>query len=208
MTRAVIFDLDGTLWDASETVTESFNLALSRLGLDRRISLDEMTGAMGKTLEEIAHIYFDCIDPTKAVGIMRYCTAYENIYVEAHGGRLYEGLSETLSELRRRGIFTAVVSNCQSGYIEAFMKYHGTEGLFDDKECWGDTGLLKADNISLVVKRNGFLPSECIYVGDTMGDYEAATAAGTRFVHSSYGYGSVPKNTPAISLIPELLDMV
>ncbi len=204
MIKAVLFDLDGTLWDASASVAESFNIALSRLDLDRRITQEEMMHEMGKTLEEIAHVYFDCIDPERAVGIMRYCTAYENSYIETHGGNLYEGLRETLEELKSMGLKLACVSNCQSGYIEAFLKYHELGDLFDDKECWGDTGKLKADNIALVVKRNGLKPEECIYVGDTMGDYTSAMQAGTRFIHSAYGYGTVPEGTASIEKITEL----
>ena len=208
MIKAVLFDLDGTLWDASESVAESFNIALARLDLPRRITRDEMMHEMGKTLEEIAHVYFDCIDPERAVGIMRYCTAYENSYIETHGGNLYEGLRETLEKLKSMGLMVACVSNCQSGYIEAFMKYHEMSDLFDDKECWGDTGHMKADNIVLVVKRNGLLPDECIYIGDTMGDYNSAKAAGTHFIHSAYGYGNVPDGTDSISAITELPEKI
>ncbi|MCD7733263.1 MAG: HAD family hydrolase [Oscillospiraceae bacterium] len=208
MIKAVLFDLDGTLWDASASVAKSFNIALARLDLSRRITQDEMMHEMGKTLEEIAHVYFDCIDPERAVGIMRYCTAYENSYIETHGGNLYDGLRETLEKLKSMGLLVACVSNCQSGYIEAFMKYHELGDLFDDKECWGDTGLMKADNIALVVKRNGLEPSECVYIGDTMGDYNSAKAAGTHFIHSAYGYGTVLEGAASISAITELPEKI
>lgn len=204
MKKAVLFDLDGTMWDASQSVTDSFNIALEQLGLSRRISLAEMQGAMGKTLDEIAHIFFDCVDPDRAVDIMVYCTEFENKYIEEHGGVLYPDLKKTLSELKDSGWFVACVSNCQSGYIEAFIKHHGLSELFDDTECWGDTGKLKADNISLVVSRNNI--DMCVYVGDTMGDYNSAMTAGVKFIHSAYGYGSVPDGTPKINSLSELGD--
>lgn len=204
MIKAVIFDLDGTLWDASKTVADSFNQSLSRLGFDLRISQREMSHEMGKTLEEIAHVYFDCISPEKAVGIMEYCTAYENRYVNSHGGELYENLRPTLEHLRDMGLMVACVSNCQSGYIEAFMSYHGLEDLFDDIECWGNTGHMKADNICLMASKHNLSPDECVYIGDTMGDYSSATSAGTHFIHSAYGYGTVPDGCMKIDALDEL----
>ncbi|MFR3320025.1 MAG: HAD family hydrolase [Lachnospiraceae bacterium] len=80
-----------------------------------------------------------------------------------------------------------IVSNCQSGYIELFLKKTGLAPYVTDTECFGDTGMKKAENIRLVVARNGLqLP---VYVGDTKGDEEAAHAAGVPFVHAAYGFG-------------------
>ena len=154
MKKAVLFDLDGTMWDASQSVTDSFNEALEELGIERRITLDEMRAVMGKTMEDIAHIFFDCVDPKRAYDIMVYCTEYENKYILSHGGVLYDGLRELLESLRADGWLTACVSNCHSGYIEAFCGHYDLDRLFDDRECWGNTRKLKADNIKLVVKRN------------------------------------------------------
>lgn len=206
MKKAILFDLDGTMWDASQSVTDAFNTALEKMGEERRITLAEMRAGMGKTLEDIAHIFFDCIDPGRAVDIMLGCTEYENTYILSHGGELYDGLKETLLKLKSEGWFVACVSNCQSGYIEAFTRHHQLEDMFDDTECWGNTDMLKADNIKLVVKRNNI--DYCVYVGDTMGDYNSACEAGVKFIHSAYGYGEVPKGTPKIDRLEDIFDVL
>ena len=87
-TNALIFDLDGTLWDASDVVADSFNVKLSQLGLPERITGDMMRSQMGKTLEEIAVVFFSGYERERAVEIMRACTDYENEYIKYHGGRL------------------------------------------------------------------------------------------------------------------------
>ncbi len=200
--RGVIFDLDGTMWDSSEAVTAAYNRSLERVGLDIRLSRSDVMAVMGKTMTEIAHIYFDAIDPNRAEDIMLDCIEEENEYLKTHCGEVYDGLEDTLRELGRRGYFLACVSNCQSGYIEAFYAATGLGKYFKDKECWGGTGLEKAGNIRLVVERNGL--ESAVYVGDTLGDYNATMAAGQKFIHAAYGFGSVPEGTPAISSIKEL----
>lgn len=206
MKKAVIFDLDGTLWDASQSVTDSFNIALENMGIERRITLAEMRSQMGKTLEEIAHVFFDCVDPEHAVEIMVNCTNFENTYILTHGGVLYPNLRPTLERLRAQGYGVICVSNCQSGYIEAFLGFHKLGDLFDDTECWGNTGRMKADNIKAVVRRNQI--EKAVYVGDTLGDYSSAMEAGTDFIHAAYGYGTVPAGTAFVDALEKLPDAV
>ena len=206
MEKAVIFDLDGTMWDASETVTDAFNIRLAQMGIQRRITVEEMMGQMGRTLEEIASVFFGSVDPENAVNIMRSCTDYENQYIKTAGGRVYPGLERTLEGLKEDGWGVICVSNCQSGYIESFIDYLGLDGVFDDIECWGNIGLGKAENIKLVIQRNHV--NKAVYVGDTMGDYNSALEAGADFIHAAYGYGTVPEGTKSIASPEELLGLL
>ena len=206
MEKAVIFDLDGTMWDASETVTDAFNIRLAQMGIQRRITVEEMMGQMGRTLEEIASVFFGSVDPENAVNIMRSCTDYENQYIKTAGGRVYPGLERTLEGLKEDGWGVICVSNCQSGYIESFIDYLGLDGVFDDIECWGNTGLGKAENIKLVIQRNHV--NKAVYVSDTMGDYNSALEAGADFIHAAYGYGTVPEGTKSIASPEELLGLL
>ena len=70
-------------------------------------------------------------------------------------------MAETVRELSRKyKLF--IVSNCQSGYIEAFLKNTGLGEYFADYTCPGDTGKLKGENIRIIMERNGI--KEAIYV--------------------------------------------
>ena len=137
--------------------------------------------------------------------IYQACSVDEIAYVTVHGGEVYPNVEKTLkalSETYRLGI----VSNCQCGYIEAFLQYTGFEKYISDIESYGNTGRPKADNIALVVERNGLSPKDVVYLGDTMGDYESATKAGVDFIHAAYGFGKVPEGTEQIFDIEELLE--
>ena len=92
---------------------------------------------------------------------------YENEYLAAHPGDMYPHMVSILSALSSRyALF--IVSNCQTGYIEALMASCGIGAYIADTECFGATGRPKGDNIRLVMERNGL--EKCFYVGDTAMD--------------------------------------
>ena len=55
--------------------------------------------------------------------------------------------------------------------------------------CLGDNGLLKADNIKYIVNKHGL--KDPVYIVDIQGDADASKAAGVKFIHAAYGFGSV-----------------
>ncbi len=108
---------------------------------------------MGKPLLEIGDILFPNMNKDKRDNLMRDCCNYEIEVLKKEGGILYEGLEETLKSLKSK-MKLLIVSNCQSGYIEAFFEYHGLGSCFDDIECAGNTGKSKGENIIEIIKRN------------------------------------------------------
>ena len=203
--KAIIFDLDGTLWDSAQAVVDSWNEKITYFpDIDYYITMEQMYGYMGKTMEEIGLSFFNTVSKERALELLKICMDYENLYIEEHGGILFDGLEETLAALKEE-YFLAIVSNCQEGYIEAFLKHHKLEKYFDDTENYGRTKRCKGDNIRLLVERNNL---DAVYVGDTMGDYDATMQAGLPFIHAAYGFGTVPEGTAKINDIRELPEKV
>ena len=62
-----------------------------------------------------------------------------------------EYIYQTAYVLKEKGYNLYIVSNCQSGYIEAFLEHYGFGHYFEDIECFGNNGLKKGDNIRNVV---------------------------------------------------------
>ena len=206
MKKAILFDLDGTLWDSSEAVCAAWNECMETFpDIPYRTTQEQMKSYMGLPMDVIAVRVFHTVSKERAMELLAVCESHENDYIDRHGGNLMPDLVEVLSALRERGHFLAVVSNCQEGYVKAFLDHHGMWDYFQDYEEYGRTGKLKAQNIRLVLERNGFKPEDAVYVGDTMGDYEASAEAGTSFLHAAYGFGQVPEGTPAIAALTELI---
>ena len=97
-----------------------------------------------------------------------------------------------------------IVSNCLSGYIENFLDQHQLEHLFTDHECSGNTGRPKAENIGMIVDRNQL--KNPVYVGDTMGDFEAAKKNEIPFIYAEYGFGKVDSALYSINHFQQIQD--
>ncbi|MDS0524696.1 HAD family hydrolase [Clostridium sp. SHJSY1] len=204
--KNVILDVDGTLWDTTEVVAKAWNRAI----LENGTSVVAVNSAIlkeqfGKTMNVIANNLFHDTDNENRENLMKKCCQYEHDDIrETQKTMLYPNVKETIKKLSEKcGVF--IVSNCQSGYIELFMKKAGIEGYITDYECFGNTGLTKGENIKLVVERNNL--TDVMYVGDTLGDYEAAKISDVPFVFAKYGFGTVENFYHEINEIKELLDL-
>jgi len=207
MKTGILFDLDGTLWDSSAEVAISWKEALEkRPDVQKEITVEMVQSIMGKGMNDIADILFPEYDLETRRELLMYCCMEENEYIRLHGGQLLEGLEEALRQLKEQGYHLFIVSNCQVGYIEAFLEYHNLSSYFDDFESFGRTGREKGYNIRLVAERNKL--EQAVYVGDTQGDYLAASEAGISFIHARTGYGSVEADVKFITKLPELPGML
>ena len=203
MFDGLLFDLDGTLWDSVDAICVSWNRALAELAPEYAgtVTRERLLPCMGLLLPDILDRLIPGLEADRAAPLLETLLEIENRYVAGHGGVLYPRVPETLAELAGKyPLF--IVSNCQDGYIEAFFQAHGLEKYFTDYENPGRTGLDKAGNIALVVRRHGL--KRPLYIGDTQGDYNAAVKAGVPFLHAAYGFGSVDAPVPAVERFADI----
>lgn len=199
----IIFDVDGTLWDSTETVAESWNKAIrDGSDLDLTINGEFLKSLFGKTMEQIYNALFPqlTIEERKRIGDL--CFQYENELLEEKPGKLYEGVTETLQALSEKTDLY-IVSNCQCGYIEVLLKTCHLENYFKDTLCYGQTLTSKGRTIRTLMEQNNL--KDVIYVGDTRGDADACKEAGIPFIFAAYGFGDVPEAKIRIHSISELL---
>ena len=200
--KAILFDLDGTLWDSTAEVLLCWNRVLAPLG--RHISEAEMCRLMGLTPREIGDAQFVDLPSKERYALTDRCLQSEAPYLYENGARLYPRVRETLRRLKRR-YYIGLVSNCTEPYALAFLHAHGLSALFDDHETAGRTGLDKGDNIRLLMLRNQI--KKAVYVGDTAKDLAAARAAHIPFLYASWGFGEV-QDQPCARDFSELEEVV
>lgn len=202
--------MDGTLWDSRTTLIHSWNSILEKYNvLEKPLTEEDLNQFMGLLLPDILPILFPNGNPEKWDQILKEILEHEAEVLLEKGGILYDGTEETLKKLvENHRLF--IVSNCQDGYIEAFLDYFGFHSFFTDFESFGRTGKNKTENIALVLTRNDLKKSETVYIGDTHTDYLSATENELDFIFCSYGFGNLDNsyNSVKIKELKELEDLV
>ncbi len=184
---SIVFDLDGTLWDTTPACAVAWNEVLAAHSVPyRTITAEDVQRVTGKPHDECIRTTFTDV-PEETVESMIEATAVaDNEAIERMGGVLYEGVGAGLKELSK-SYRLYIVSNCQSGYIETFLAQTGFADLFEDFECYGNTGQPKGKNLAAVIARNNL--KSPIMIGDAEGDETAARQCRIPFVLVTYGFG-------------------
>ena len=181
------FDLDGTLWDATESTAHAWTEVFQKWTLGIHVSADTIRSVAGKP-------YMDCLESIAPIALslpnisdlLEDLEFSERNWMDRIGGVLYpdvlEGL-KILSEYKK----LYLVSNCKGWYLDAFLSQSNVADLFVKAVCHGKTGLKKSDNLIKLMQEEGV--DHGFYVGDTVGDLTSAKDTGLIYVHANYGFG-------------------
>lgn len=189
--KLVIFDLDGTLANTIEDVTDCFNAALAKNGF-ATYSLEEVAKLVGGDLESIVERMLPKSSRTRD-NIDRVKADYRRLYAMSAKPKTipYEGVSQLLEELNSSGIGVAVNTNKGQDLAEDCLAR-----LFPGK-CIPVVGYVdrvppKPDpqGARHLMETFGVSPSETVYVGDGISDARTAKNAGIPFVFCSWGQGN------------------
>ncbi len=172
--RAMLFDFDGTLADSFGAITLSTNHVRSHFGLSE-LSESEVRGSVGFGLRHLMQQLIPNTDPDESVAVYRE----HHPGVMAAGTVLIPGVLETLNELKRRNIRTAICSNKNVQFTKKLTKEKGLSDLIDEVLGPEDVGVPKPDPAMLIeaMKRLEATSSNTIYVGDMTIDIEVSRAA-------------------------------
>ncbi len=201
---SIILDIDGTLWNSTPVVAKAWNEGLSQYPeIDFRYTAEMLTKLFGLSMTEIADTSLPFLTKEKRYALMEVFFEKEDEALEASDeDLLYPDVADTIRKLSETyKLF--IVSNCQSGYIEVFLKKTGLDPYITDFECPGHTGRTKGQNIRLVADRNHL--KNPVYVGDIARDHEASKEAGIPFCHAAYGFGEANDPDYVIQSFSELL---
>jgi len=204
--ESLIFDIDGTLWDSRALVAEGYNIQLKAEGLDHLcVTAEDLKPLFGKVMTEIADHLLVSIPEEERYDLMERCMATENKYLEENECHIgYPGVRETVAKLSEKyRLF--IVSNSQRGYPELCMEKLGLTPYIQDHLCFGDTGTSKGKTIRTLMERHNI--TNCAYIGDTQGDYEATVEADIPFIWCTYGFGTPEGFAAKVDTFGELLEL-
>ena len=199
--QSLFFDLDGTLWDALDPLTASWNQAMKEANKPYIFSKAKMQTFMGLTPEETCPLAFPGTSLKEGLELFKIELKAEIKYLALHPGTLYPREEEIISLLANKYPLY-IISNSDKGYVENYLNACRMGKYFKDHVCVGDTGLVKWQNI--VYMKNKEKISDVIYIGDTLKDKTESEKAGVKFIHAAYGFGTIEEDPYKINCLAEL----
>ena len=198
-TRAILFDLDGTLIDSTDLILQCFKYSWERVcGFSH--TRDALVSTFGTPLRSAMHRLMDAANTSgnrsnsaevdiKVVDEL--LTQYRFYNVANHDllARPFEDTGEVLIELRCRGYLIGVVTSKSRELGLRGLKLCSLDGLIDSAIFLEDTDVHKPHPgpILAALQRLREPSRAAAYVGDSRHDIVAARAAGVRSVAALWG---------------------
>lgn len=190
MIKACIFDLDGTLADTLESMAYITNLIMEKFGLET-LPTDNFRYYSGEGANMLMRRALKDAGDTQLTRYEEGQKLYREMFAEDPMYKVicYEGMPETLKELKKRGMKLAVCTNKpHPAAVKVIEQLYG--GDFDIVIGQSDKVRRKPapDGPLMVAEKFGVQPQECLYVGDTSTDMQTGKAAGMFTVGALWGF--------------------
>lgn len=185
--RAVIFDLDGTLIDASADLTAKLNRVLAAEGL-APLTLAQVCDMIGDGAPKLVERGFAArgraMEP-------RHLEAFMALYPQdpAPNTRIYEGILQVLETLRAQGRKLGLCTNKPEIATHAVLDELALMPFFDAVVAGDSTPYRKPDPRHLAATLAALEVTDAIMIGDHVNDMKAATALGLPAVFCAWGHG-------------------
>jgi phosphoglycolate phosphatase len=189
--KLIIFDLDGTLIDSLDDLTDATNHMLVSLGR-KEVGRERVRGFVGQGARRLAERAMPNAVPEEiGIGLVEFLAYNEEHIVDKT--RLYPGVRETLALLRDRGFILTVVSNKNVALCRKVLSTLGAEDFF--------AAVIGADSLPqrkpspepllAVLREFDVAPENAVIVGDSINDIAAGRAAAMATIGCTYGYGDM-----------------
>jgi phosphoglycolate phosphatase-like HAD superfamily hydrolase len=187
---AMIFDMDGTLFQTETLVIPAYEKAFERLREEGLYEGDMpppgiILGSLGMLLEDIWKRVLPDANEQARARMDTLLLEEQLTMLQAEVGKLYPGVAETLAVLRERGIRLFVASNGLEAYVKGVAEHLGISSLFDGLYSAGEYQTQsKVQLVRLLLDHHGV--ESAWMVGDRSSDVEAGKENGLFVVGCDY----------------------
>lgn len=188
MYKNVLFDLDGTLTEPAEGITNSVAYALRKFGIEEERR--KLLRFIGPPLRDSFMEYYGFSEQESELAV-----AYYREYFRAGGifeNRVYDGIEELLDELKREGKTIVLATSKPEEFAAMILEHFDLMKYFDfvAGATMDETRNAKADVIRYALEKAGIADARsAVMVGDRKHDVMGARENGLNSIGVLYGYG-------------------
>jgi len=183
LSRAVLWDLDGTLVDSEEFHWQSWHNILAREGLS--ITREQFLDSFGMKNDPIMRTWLGAgYTPERSVRLAEAKEADYRRMVAEYGLQPKPWAKEWLTDLQAGGWKQAIVTSAPAANADVMLRALGLLPLFDTIVTADDVSHGKPDPevFLIAASRLGLAPARCIVVEDAMAGIEGARRAGMKSI--------------------------
>lgn len=189
--KAILFDLDGTLFETAPELAEAVNLMLKDLEM-AELKTNEIKRFIGRGAENLIKQSIEVSskkDPTHVFANAEKLFAHHYSLISANS-LMYEGVEKSIIDLKAKDFLLGCVTNKPAIYTEALMNHSRLSDFMDIIVSGDTTEKKKPDPLPILHALNqlNIEPKDAIMVGDSVVDIEAGFEAGTYIFTVPYGY--------------------
>jgi len=206
--KAIIFDLDGTLWETIDSTHSSINEVAKKYN-QAEISRDLVMANYGNNKVESAKLFFPNMKEEDAFKLLDESDELNIENLTINGGYIYPGLEDALFKLNEKYDLYIISNTATKKYIESFLISSKLFKYFKDYVAASEIILSKGDAILKLI--DDYYIDKAIYVGDTLKDMKAASVANIPFIQCLYGFGedlNCEYKVDDVSLLPIIVDKI
>ena len=189
--KAILFDLDGTLFETAPELSEAVNLMLKDLEM-AELKTNEIKRFIGKGAENL-------IKQSLEVSLKKHSIPFfakaEKLFAHHYSSissnsQMFEGVEKAITDLKSKDFLLGCVTNKPAIYTEALMNHSRLSNFMDIIVSGDTTEKKKPDPLPILYALNqlNIEPKDAIMVGDSVVDIEAGFEAGTYIFTVPYGY--------------------
>lgn len=192
MIKAAIFDMDGTILDTIEDLTNAINHALAHFGYQKTCTTEEAKGFFCNGARHAVASALQAAGAPTDDAYIDEVLAYYKPYYAAHSDIQtgpYPGITDLMQRLAAAGIKTAVVSNKPDPAVQKLCEVY-FPGMFDFSlgERAGVPRKPAPDMIKICLKELQVSEAEAVYIGDSEVDVQTAKGSGLACIGVDWGF--------------------
>ena len=188
--KYILFDLDGTLTDPGEGITNSVAYSLKKFGIEVE-DKTELYKFIGPPLVDSFKEFYGFSDDKAWQGVEYYREYFADKGIFEN--KVYKDITKVLETLRNKGYHLLIATSKPTNYAVKILEEFNLAGYFDfvSGSDMNEKNSNKSEIIRYALDMNNIAPEEAVMIGDRKHDIIGAKANGVHSIGVLYGYGDM-----------------